>query len=118
VMIGMLRAGETSPKIYLGALTIAIELEEPEFYSEIRKLLPLEKVTGVFAPWLKALDLNLRVRSCRSSAEMVKFEFLQFIYFWFRTSCAQKFTEDWPSCLRRNPRLMQCVTLKWHFEAL
>lgn len=72
-MVEMLQAGETSPKISLGVLTLAIDLEEPEIYKEIRKIVPLKTITGAFLPLLKALDLNLRVRLCQLSTERVSF---------------------------------------------
>ncbi|KAI6183060.1 Separase [Aphelenchoides bicaudatus] len=70
LMIELLKNDETSPKISLAALALAIELEEVDIYEEVRKIVPLEPMPKVFTSWLEALDLNARVRLCGSSDEM------------------------------------------------
>lgn len=70
-MIDAIKLGETSPKISLLALTLAIELEELEFYAEIRNLISMKQVTGMFSSWLQALDLNSKSRLSSSPSEIV-----------------------------------------------
>lgn len=78
-MIGMIKLGETSPKLLLAALSLAIDLEEMEFFVEIRKLIQTKLITGIFATWLRALDKNVQVRTCKSATEMVNINFELFI---------------------------------------